>query len=293
VLRAVLRSPKELGSRACDRLRRSGRTPAQLYSIPAAANAATTTTAKRGDGPPLPLALGAAEAAAAVRRFGRNGVQARPFRLELYDASAGGDPWRAAEREAERERRAEEQARRAGGGGGGAAPAAPAPSAAASSDETDLNPPRLIGAVRVLPQAVHVNSVTLRLENLGLLFCPRDRARVDVPVPVELWNCESSPGVRRGGWMQTIRRAVPLSVRGSHIPPRLELDVAHMRAWDVLRLADVPLKGLVGGGGGARGGASGGDGKGQQQRRRPAPVRLRARDPTQPVVRCTLRVGGE
>jgi hypothetical protein len=143
---------------------------------------------------------------------------------------------------------------------------------------------------------VHVNSVTLRLENLGLLFCPRDRARVDVSVPVEIWNSESSPGVRRGGWMQTIRRAVPLSVRGSHIPPRLELDVAHMRAWDVLRLADVPLKGLVGGsgGGGASGGGAAGENKGQQQqRRRPAPVRLRARDPTQPVVRCTLRVGGE
>jgi hypothetical protein len=90
--------------------------------------------------------------------------------------------------------------------------------------------------------------------------------------------------------MQMVRRAVPLRVRGSHIPPRIELDAGEMRAWDALRLADVPLEGLrkKGGGGGEeepKGGGGGG--------RRPAAVRLRARDPSQPVVRCTLRGGGE
>jgi hypothetical protein len=312
VLRAVLRTPEEAGSRACERLRRAGRTPAQLYSIfeepkqqpppPPPPPPKQSGAGRHGNGsggrraaarprrqlPALPLALGASEAAAAVRRFGRNGVQARPFRLELYDRAAG-DPWRAAEREAEGERLRRERARRAGSqaaADAAAYQAAADPASSPASSSSPSSPPRLIGAVRVLPQLVHVDPVSLELENLGLLYCPRHRARVDVSVPVELWNADSSPGVRRGGWMQVVRRAVPLSVRGSHIPPRIELDVGEMKAWDALRLADVPLGALRREEEGEAGGGGGGG-------RRAAAVRLRARDPSQPVVRCTLRGGGE
>lgn len=73
-----------------------------------------------------------------------------------------------------------------------------------------------------------MNSVTLAVENLRLLFLPRTR-RARVPVPVTPWGAEAAPGVRAGGWLHMVKRAAPLACEGWAVPPRIELDVRHMK----------------------------------------------------------------
>eukprot|EP00879_Flechtneria_rotunda_P030280 GHRR01032895.1.p1 GENE.GHRR01032895.1~~GHRR01032895.1.p1 ORF type:complete len:189 (+),score=56.19 GHRR01032895.1:149-715(+) len=122
-----------------------------------------------------------------------------------------------------------------------------------------------IASVRVLPKAVHMNSVTLDVENFRFMFCPPDR-RVTVNVPVKLWNDDISPGVKSGGWLHVVNRTVPLLCLGWAIKPFIELDVRHMAVRDVLRYRDVPL---------------------------PEGCQLHVKDALQPVVHCAARVGGD
>ncbi|KIZ05463.1 large subunit ribosomal protein L25 [Monoraphidium neglectum] len=110
-----------------------------------------------------------------------------------------------------------------------------------------------------------VNSASQVVENLRLMYMPRDR-RALVRVPVALWGEESAPGVKGGGWLHVVNRAVPLMCQGWAVPPKIELDVGKMRTGDLIRYSDVPT---------------------------PDGCVLRAKDPLQPVVRCAARVGGE
>ncbi|KAI8475988.1 MAG: ribosomal protein L25/Gln-tRNA synthetase [Monoraphidium minutum] len=186
------------GTNYCTKLRRAGRTPALLFSLPGERH--------------VLLDLATKEAAAHVRNYGRNGIKARVMRLELQDEA--GQP---------------------------------------------------LGAVRVLPKEVHMNSSTLAVENLRLMYLPRDR-RALVPVPVALWGEESAPGVKVGGWLHVVNRTVPFLCQGWAVPPKIELDVRRMNASDIIRYSDVPP---------------------------PEGCSLKAKDPSQPVVRCAARVGGE
>jgi hypothetical protein len=73
-----------------------------------------------------------------------------------------------------------------------------------------------------------VNSASQVVENLRLMYMPRDR-RALVRVPVALWGEESAPGVKGGGWLHVVNRAVPLMCQGWAVPPKIELDVGKMR----------------------------------------------------------------
>ncbi|GBF95346.1 50S ribosomal protein L25 [Raphidocelis subcapitata] len=186
------------GTNHCSKMRRRGRTPGLLFSLPGERH--------------VLLDLETKEAAAHVRNFGRNGLLARVMRLELRDAE--GQP---------------------------------------------------LGALRVLPKAVHINSSTLAVENLRLMYLPRDRTAL-VPIPVSIWGEESAPGVRGGGWLHVVNRTVPFACPGWAVLPAIELDVRRMNANDVIRYSDVPP---------------------------PPGCALRVKDASQPVVRCAVKVGGE
>jgi hypothetical protein len=112
---------------------------------------------------------------------------------------------------------------------------------------------------------VHINAATLDVENLRLMYLPRDRKTL-VNVPITLWGADAAPGVKAGGWLHMANRTAPLLCEGWAVPPSIELDVRRMRAAQVVRLRDVPA---------------------------PEGCALRAKDPIQPVVRCALKSGGE
>jgi hypothetical protein len=228
-----------------------------------------------------------------VRLFGRNGLQAQLLRVNIFAEQPPPQPRRRQQQQQQQQEAQRQQAAasssssnaavKRGRYAAAAAAAAAEAAAAAAQDAAEQppsqqppsqqhqqqqqrqRPPQPLASVRVLPKEVHLNSVSLAVENLKLLFCPRDR-RVRVNIPVKLWNDDVSPGVRSGGWLHVVNRSVPVLARGDAVRPRVTLDVRHMRTKDVLRLRDVALW---------------------------PGAALAARDPLQPVVRCALRVGGE
>jgi large subunit ribosomal protein L25 len=143
-----------------------------------------------------------------VRQYGRNGIQARVLRLNIYQAQ----PATAAAAAAEE----------------------PASSSSSSSSAG------LLTSVRVLPKLVHVHSVTQQVENFNFMFCPQDRL-VRVNIPVKLWNNDVSPGVKGGGWLHVVNRTIPVLAKGWAVKPYFELDMKHMKAKDVLRFRDVEM----------------------------------------------------
>ncbi len=68
------------------------------------------------------------------------------------------------------------------------------------------------GPIRVLPKQVHVNSVTDRIENVTFLKCD-PAALVKVRVPIEIVGEESNPDLKKGGFLNVLRRAVPTVCR--------------------------------------------------------------------------------
>lgn len=137
------------------------------------------------------------------------------------------------------------------------------PASSSSEQQQQQQPP--LASVRVLPKEVHMNAVSLAVENFRLMFCPPDRL-VTVETPVKIWNADIAPGVKAGGWLHVVNRKVPLLCEGWAVRPYLELDVRNMRVKDVVRFRDVPL---------------------------PQGCKLKVKDPLQPVVRCAARVGGD
>lgn len=77
------------------------------------------------------------------------------------------------------------------------------------------------------PKEVHINSASLAVENLRLMYLPRTR-RALVHVPVAVWGEEAAPGVKGGGWVHVVNRTVPLLCQGWAVPPKIELDVRRM-----------------------------------------------------------------
>lgn len=201
-----------------------------------------------------------------MKEYGRNGLQARLLQLNIlaHDqaaVSSGGSQ----QPPPPPQRHQQQQQTR------------PRPGAAPDGDEllqlgTDAGQtaptPRapLIASIRVLPKQVHVNAVTQQVENIRLMFCPRDRRSVRIHVPVQLRGADVAPGAKAGGWLHTVHRTVPLRAAGWAIPPIIHLDVSHMQLKDYLRMSDVVL---------------------------PPGTELAAPDPCHPVVRCAARVGGE
>ncbi len=59
--------------------------------------------------------------------------------------------------------------------------------------------------------------MTNAIENVSLLRCPPD-ARVKVEVPLEMLGEDASPGLRKGGTINTMRRKVACWCLGAAVP---------------------------------------------------------------------------
>jgi hypothetical protein len=73
-----------------------------------------------------------------VRHYGRNGLQAQVLRLNIQ-------------------------------------PEAPSSGSSSSSSSSEQQQQQPLASVRVLPKEVHMNAVSLEVENFRFLFCPPDR----------------------------------------------------------------------------------------------------------------------
>ena len=65
--------------------------------------------------------------------------------------------------------------------------------------------------------------------------------RIDVEVDVVFANDEEAPGLRRGGVLNTVRRAVSLNCRADSIPEAIEIDLAGLEIGDSVHISHVAL----------------------------------------------------
>ncbi|KAG2446782.1 hypothetical protein HYH02_008342 [Chlamydomonas schloesseri] len=261
-LDAHVRPAAATGGIACKWLRRAGRVPGRVHSLPGAgvsADAVGSDAAGQDEGPStstisssssnnnnvLLLHFSEQDVNKLVRSFGRNGCTARVLQLNIV---APGDEAAATE-------------------AGAAAAAAEANAAAAAAEQRGgvgaSTSGRQLGMLRVKPTRVFVNAVTQRVEGLDLLYCPPQR-QVVVDVPVRLVNDDLAPGIKKGGWMALFRRTVRYKALGNAIPPYVEINARNLDLDQEVLVRDMPI---------------------------PPGTKLYEKNYNAPVLRCTTDVG--
>ncbi|CAI5531372.1 unnamed protein product [Closterium sp. Naga37s-1] len=94
--------------------------------------------------------------------------------------------------------------------------------------------------MRVIPKLVHWHGGTDEILNVTFLKLPeRESARVKVPVPLVFVGEDACPGIKKGGWLYTMRRTLPFSCPPSAIPPFVEVDLSALDVGHKITLADV------------------------------------------------------
>ena len=95
-------------------------------------------------------------------------------------------------------------------------------------------------SIRVLARDVQLHPVTDDPLHIDFLRLAAD-ARIDVDVAVVFVNEEDSPGLRRGGVLNVVRRAVGLNCRADSIPETLTVDLADLEIGDSVHISHVAL----------------------------------------------------
>lgn len=68
-----------------------------------------------------------------------------------------------------------------------------------------------------------------------------ERSRINLFIPVEFINEDDSPGLKRGGVLNTVRHEIEMRVRAGNIPEQLTVDLGPLDIGDVAHISDVEL----------------------------------------------------
>ncbi len=98
--------------------------------------------------------------------------------------------------------------------------------------------------VRVLPHAVAFHPVTDSPLHLDFLRVGPN-TRVSVDVPVAFLNQEASPGLKRGGVLNIVRRTINVTCPAALIPEAIEFDVTDLEIGDSLHISHTKLDSAV------------------------------------------------
>ena len=93
---------------------------------------------------------------------------------------------------------------------------------------------------RVLPRDVQLHPVTDEPLHIDFLRLAKG-ATVVIEVPVNFVNEEDSPGLKRGGVLNIVRREIELEVPATAIPENLEVDLAGLDINDAVKISAVTL----------------------------------------------------
>ena len=94
--------------------------------------------------------------------------------------------------------------------------------------------------LRVLPRQVHASGVTGAVENVNFLLCP-PTTRLTVRVPVVVLGDAVAPGVKRGGYLNLIRRDVRVECDGGAVPDGVRVDVSRLELGQGVPLSALRL----------------------------------------------------
>jgi large subunit ribosomal protein L25 len=123
-------------------------------------------------------------------------------------------------------------------------------SVAARALRRELNNPRFFStlcslelngeAIRVLPREVQLHPVTDNPLHADFIRVSRGTT-ITVTVQVAFLNEDSSPGLKRGGVLNVVRREIEVVCPADAIPSELELDLAAANIGDSLHISQVTL----------------------------------------------------
>jgi len=94
--------------------------------------------------------------------------------------------------------------------------------------------------IRVLPREVQRHMITEDPIHIDLQRIGRG-ASVTVTIPVVFFNEEASPGLKRGGVLNVVRREVELVCPADAIPAEIRLDLAGFDIHDSVHISDARL----------------------------------------------------
>lgn len=93
---------------------------------------------------------------------------------------------------------------------------------------------------RVLPRDVQLHPVTDEPLHIDFLRLAKG-ATVVIEVPVNFVNEEDSPGLKRGGVLNIVRREIELEVPATAIPENIKVDLAGLDINDAVKISAVTL----------------------------------------------------
>ena len=92
----------------------------------------------------------------------------------------------------------------------------------------------------VLPKAVQLHPVTDMIEHVDFLRVNKD-SHVSIFVKVHFLNKDKSPGLKRGGVLNIIRRRIELMCKADSIPENIEVDLSGMQIGDSIHISSISL----------------------------------------------------
>jgi large subunit ribosomal protein L25 len=95
-------------------------------------------------------------------------------------------------------------------------------------------------ATRTLPKDVHFHPVSDRPLHVDFLRIG-EHSQVKVNVPVRFINEEDSPGIRKGGVVNTVRHELELVCDAAKIPDDIVIDLAGLEIGDSIHISAVTL----------------------------------------------------
>ncbi|ERN04274.1 hypothetical protein AMTRI_Chr08g168650 [Amborella trichopoda] len=98
----------------------------------------------------------------------------------------------------------------------------------------------VIEKVRVLPRKLHLHSGTDAPMNVTFLRAPSS-AILKVEVPLMFRGEDASPGLRKGGYLNTIKRVVKFLCPADIIPPYIDVDLSELDVGQKLLLKDLKV----------------------------------------------------
>jgi large subunit ribosomal protein L25 len=93
---------------------------------------------------------------------------------------------------------------------------------------------------RVIPRDIQRHPVSDRPIHIDFLRVNKDSV-LHVFVPLSFINEELSPGIKRGGVLNTVVHELEVSCPATHIPEKIEIDMTGMEIHDTVHLTNISL----------------------------------------------------
>ncbi|GAB2296767.1 hypothetical protein Dimus_030873 [Dionaea muscipula] len=98
----------------------------------------------------------------------------------------------------------------------------------------------IIEKVRVLPRWIHLHAGTDAVLNVTFIRAPSD-ALLKVEVPLVFRGEDVSPGLKKGAYLNTIKRTVKFLCPADIIPPFIDVDLSELDAGQKLVMGDLKV----------------------------------------------------